>query len=224
MDRLVYQLMHYIYSFFITNVYFMLLISPFIFVYYFATFTIKNILLYYLSLLLFGPAFAALLKTMDKLIEHKIIAPTKLFWLYFVQNFKSSFTYWLAISTILLILIVDLYYANLFVPTLSFLFMGLIIFTMLMAMYGFPILTRFEAGLKSICVVSAYAVFRFIKVTVLNASTLLSFGIIFYYMPSIISLFLMSLVSFFLMYNLKEPLEILQISFQQSETEMEEDK
>jgi|SRR5690554_1211200 len=214
LDRLIYQIANYIYSIFITNVYFMLLISPFIFVYFLAEFTIKNIFLYYASLLLFGPAFAAILKTMDKLIEDKIIAPTKTFWYYFKRNFKSAIVYWLIISTLLLILMVDIYYANVFAPYLSIVFFILIVGVILIAMYGFPILTRFETGIKSLFVVSAFAVFRFFKVTVLNATTLISFGVIFYYMPGILSLFLMSLIAFFMMYNLKQPFMILQDSFQ----------
>ncbi|WP_231631510.1 DUF624 domain-containing protein [Halolactibacillus sp. JCM 19043] len=146
MDRLIYQIANYVYCFFITNVYFMVLISPFIFVYYFSEFTIKNIFLYYVSLLLFGPAFAGLLKTMDKLIEDKIIAPTKTFWHYFRVNFKTAMSYWLIISTLLLILIVDLYYANLFAPFLSMVFLILMVGVIVIAMYGFPILTRFESG------------------------------------------------------------------------------
>ncbi|GEM04886.1 hypothetical protein HMI01_18740 [Halolactibacillus miurensis] len=217
MDRLIYQIANYVYCFFITNVYFMVLISPFIFVYYFSEFTIKNIFLYYVSLLLFGPAFAGLLKTMDKLIEDKIIAPTKTFWHYFRVNFKTAMSYWLIISTLLLILIVDLYYANLFAPFLSMVFLILMVGVIVIAMYGFPILTRFESGLKSLFVVSTYAVFRFFKVTVLNATTLISFGIIFYYMPGILSLFLMSFIAFFMMYNLKQPFIILQDSFQKDQ-------
>ncbi len=217
MDRLIYQIANTVYSFFITNVYFMLLISPFIFVYYFAEFTIKNIFLYYVSLLLFGPAFAALLKTMDKLIEDKIIAPSKIFWHYFKANFRAAMKYWLIISTLLLILIVDVYYANMFAPYLSIVFLILMVGIIMIAMYGFPILTRFETGLKSLFVVSTYAVFRFMKVTLLNGTTLISFGIIFYFIPGILSLFLMSFITFFIMYNLKQPLFVLQDSFQKDE-------
>lgn len=217
-DKLVYQIASAIYSFFITNVYFMLVISPFIFVFYFAEFTIQNILLYYITLLPFGPAYSALLKTMDKLVIDKLIAPTKDFWRFFRQNFKQALLYWFVKSTIILILLVDIYYASLFAPFLQYVFFILLFFMVLIMIYAFPILTRFEVGLKSLFVVSVYSVFRFVKVSLLNVTTVIAFGIIFYQFPSFISLFLMSLISFFMMYNLQGPLNLLRENFQKNET------
>lgn len=212
-DRLIYQIASYVYSFFIINVYFMLLISPFLYVFFFAEFTVQNIFLYYVTLLLFGPAFSALLKTADKMVIDKIIAPTKLYWTYFFRDFKIAMLYWLIQSTILLILIVDIYYANLFAPFISYVFLILLVFALLVMMYAFPILTRFEVRIKNLFIISVYALFRFIKTTFLNATTLIAFGFIFYNVPNMMSLFLMSLVGFFMMYNLQVPLEILEDMF-----------
>ncbi|GAA4067607.1 YesL family protein [Amphibacillus indicireducens] len=212
-ERPIYQIINYIYAFFMTNLYFLLLISPFIMVYYLAEFTVQNILLYYVTLIPFGPAFAALLKTMDKLISDKAIRPTADFWQFFVQNFKVSIKYWLIQWTILVILIIDIYYANLNIPSLSIVFLIFILFFLLLMLYTFPILTRFEVKMKNLFVVSIYSMFRYLKVTLLNATTLIAFGIIYYAVPGITVLFFMSLICFFIMYNLQSVFKLLEAQF-----------
>lgn len=212
-ERPIYQIINYIYAFFMTNLYFLLLISPFIVVYYLAEFTVQNILLYYVTLIPFGPAFAALLKTMDKLISDKVIRPTADFWQFFVRNFKVSTKYWLIQWTILVILIIDIYYANLNIPSLSIVFLIFIVFFLLLILYTFPILTRFEVKLKNLFIVSIYSLFRYIKVTLLNATTLLAFGVIYYIVPGITVLFFMSLICFFIMYNLQPVFNQLEAQF-----------
>lgn len=213
MERPIYQITSYIYAFFITNLYFLLLISPFIIVYYLAEFTVQNILLYYVTLIPFGPALAALLKTMDKLVIDKIIQPTADFWHYFVQNFKVSMKYWLIQWTIFVILIIDIYYANLNFSSISIIFLIFILFFLILMLYAFPILTRFEVKMKNLFVISFYSMFRYIKKTFLNASTLVAFAIIYYAFPGVFVLFFMSLLCFFLMYNLQPVFKQLQEQF-----------
>ncbi|SEO52668.1 Uncharacterized membrane protein YesL [Amphibacillus marinus] len=217
-DRPIYLMVNYLYAFLATNFFFLLLISPFIFFFYFADFTVQNILLYYVSLLLFGPAFAALLKTMDKLVKDKIIQPAKDFWTFFLQNFKTAFKYWLIQWTIVVVLIIDIYYANLYLPILSPIFLIFIGVCLFISCYAFPILTKFEVKIKNLFVISIYSIFRYIKVTLLNVSTLVAFGVIFYAFPSIIVLFFMSLLSFFIMYNLQDVFKLLEDQFSQTDS------
>ncbi|WP_067842177.1 DUF624 domain-containing protein [Amphibacillus sediminis] len=212
-DRPLYQIVNYIYAFLVTNFYFLLLMSPFIFFFYAAEFTVKNILIYYITLIPFGPALAALLKTMDKLVADKMIQPSKDYWSYFAKNLKIALKYWLIQWTIIVILIIDIYYANLHFPMLSPFFLFLMVVCIVIMCYAFPILTKFEVKIKNLLVVSIYAIFRFLKTTLLNVSTIVAFGIIFYAYPSILILFFMSLICFFIMYNMQTVFKQLEHQF-----------
>lgn len=213
LDRPLYTIINYIYAFFMTNIYFMLLNGMFIFFFFFTEFQIENILLYYISLLLFGPSMAALLKTMEKLIKEKAIRPTYDFWGFFTKNFKVSMKYWGIQWTIIAILIIDIHYANLYFPFLSIVFLLFVLVSLAVMLYALPILTRFEVKMKNLFVVSFYSVFRFVKTTLLNLSTIVAFGIIYYAMPGFIVLFLMSLLCYFIMYNMQPIFEYLESQF-----------
>lgn len=210
LDRPIYTIVHYIYAFLATNVYFLLANACFIFVFYFATFTIENILLFYLSLLPLGPAMAGLFATMDKLVREKMIQPTKDYWYYYRKNFKIAMKYWLIQATIMLILMVDIHYANLFAPLLAPLFVILLAASACLMLYAFPILTKFEVKLKNLFLVSFYANFRYFKRTLLNASTIVALGFIYYAIPSVVVLFFMSLLCFFFMFNLQSTFKKMQ--------------
>ncbi|WP_017472503.1 DUF624 domain-containing protein [Amphibacillus jilinensis] len=216
-DRPIYRMVNYIYAFFVTNLYFMLLISPFMMVFYLAEFTVQNILLFYLALIPFGPGFAALLKTMDKLVNEKIIEPTKDFWRFFGQNFKLAWKYWFVQWTIIVILIIDIHYANLYMPMLAPIFLMFIAVCLVLMCYTFPILTKFEVKLKNLFVISTYAIFKYLKTTLLNLSTIVAFGIIFYAYPGIAVLFLMSLIGFFMMYNMQTVFKQLEQEFSKND-------
>ncbi|MBM7541596.1 DUF624 domain-containing protein [Amphibacillus cookii] len=216
-DRPLYRMVNYIYAFFVTNFHFMLLMSPFVIIFYLAEFTIQNILLYYLALIPFGPGFAALLKTMDKLVNEKIIEPTKDFWRFFSQNFKLSFKYWFIQWTIIVILIIDIHYANLHMPMLAPIFLIFMAACLVLMCYTFPILTKFEVKLKNLLVVSTYAIFKYLKTTLLNLSTIAAFGIIFYAYPGVAVLFLMSLIGFFMMYNMQTVFNQLEQKFSRND-------
>jgi len=77
-------------------------------------------------------------------------------------------------------------------------------------LYAFPIISRFEVKIKNLFIVSLYSNYKFPKATILNATTVLAFGVIYWNFPSLSVLFSISLIGYFIMYNLQEPLSYLE--------------
>lgn len=216
-DRPIYSVITYIYAFLVTNFYFFIANSLFVFAFYFVEFKIENILLFYLAVIPFGPSITALLATMDKLVKEKVIQPSKDYWYFYKSNFKVTITYWLIQWTVIVILIIDIHYGNLYASFLSPIFLVFILVNIALMLYALPIMTRFEVKMKNLFIVSFYANFRFIKTTLLNMTTIISLGIIYYTFPGITVLFLMSLTCFFLMYNIQRPFESMEIELSSNE-------
>ncbi|WP_186578222.1 YesL family protein [Aquibacillus kalidii] len=214
-DRPIYVAMRYMYVFLLINIYFLLCNITFIVVYFLADFTFENILLFYLTLIPAGPAIAAVLSSMGRFIREREISPTLDYWKAYKRNFGISMRYWFIQLTVMFILVVDFYYATRNINAASPLFLILLFICGMIMMYAFPILTRFEVKMKNLFLISIYSNFKYFKTTLLNATSIISFGFIFYYIPSISSLFAVSLICFFIMFNLQSP-------FIQMEREMTE--
>ena len=132
------------------------------------------------------------------------------FWKYYRQLFKISFTYWFIQWTVIVILLVDIRYTNLNMSVLSPALWVLLIFSLFIMLYAIPILTRFEVKLKNLLIVSVYSIFKFFKTTLLHLSTLASLIFIYLFAPSFTILFCMSVVAFFIMFNMRKPFEVME--------------
>ncbi|KAB8130995.1 DUF624 domain-containing protein [Gracilibacillus oryzae] len=215
-ERPLYTAIQYIYQFMMINIYFMCANILFILAFIFFELTLANMIIFYVALLPAGPALAAIFATMGKLTREKEISPTKDFWLYYKKNFGISMKYWLVKWTILAMLLVDLRYANINMKWLTPILIILIIIFLFIMLYAFPILTRFEVKFKNLWIVSIYANFKFFKSTLLNLSSFVALTIIYLFAPGISIWFCMSIASFFIMFNLRKPLEIMEKDLTQS--------
>lgn len=215
-DRPVYMIMKYMYVFLIINFYFIICNLLFFVVYFFADFTFENILLFYLALIPMGPSLTAVFFTMGRLVREKEVNPSSVYWIAYKKNIGISLKYWLLQLTVMFILIMDIYYATNNIDILSPLFLVLLIFSLLIMMFAFPIIARFEVKLKNLLIISIYSIFKFFKTTLLNATSIIAFGVIFYYYPSISALFFISLIAFFMMYNMKDSLTLMEKKMSQN--------
>ncbi|MCJ7842074.1 DUF624 domain-containing protein [Lederbergia sp. NSJ-179] len=210
-DRPAYTMMKYLYYFFLTNFYFILCNLLFFIVFFLADFVFENILLFYLTLIPTGPAMTAVLSTMGKLVREKDLHVTRDFFKAYQVNFWPTIKYWMIQLTIMLILAIDIGYStnrsNVFSPV----FFILLIVSVFIMIYAFPIISRFEVKMKNLFIISMYANFKFFKVTLLNITSIIAFGIIYWTFPSISSLFLISLIGYFVMFNLQKPLKYLEM-------------
>ncbi|KRG08894.1 YesL family protein [Lederbergia galactosidilytica] len=210
-DRPAYIMMKYLYNFFMTNLYFILCNLLFFIVFYLADFVFENILLFYITLIPMGPAITAVLSTMGKLVREKDIQVTRDFFKAYTLNFWPTMKYWFIQLTILLILAIDIGYStnhsNIFSPVF-FILMIVCVFIMI---YAFPIISRFEVKLKNLFIVSIYSNFKYFKATLLNITSIGAFVIIYWNFPSISFLFSISLIGYFVMLNLQQPLKDLEM-------------
>lgn len=209
-ERPLYLIAQYVYYFLIVNLQFLLANSLFIISLFLFEWTLDNILLFYLVLLPAGPSLASLYATMGKLIRTKDVRPFLDFWLYYKKLFRIGLTYWAIQWTVIVILLIDIRYANIYMSTLSPVLWVLLIFSLFIMLYAVPILTRFEVRIKNLLLVSVYSIFKFFKTTLLHLSTLLSLIIIYLFAPSFSILFLMSATAFFIMFNMRKPFEIME--------------
>lgn len=209
-ERPLYIFAQYIYYFIIANLQFLLANLLFIIALLFFEWTLDNILVFYIALLPAGPSLCALYAMMGKLIRTKDIRPFMDFWKYYRQLFKISFTYWFIQWTVIVILLVDIRYTNLNMSVLSPALWVLLIFSLFIMLYAIPILTRFEVKLKNLLIVSVYSIFKFFKTTLLHLSTLASLIFIYLFAPSFSILFCMSVVAFFIMFNMRKPFEVME--------------
>ena len=209
-ERPLYLIAQYVYYFLIVNLQFLLANSLFIISLFLFEWTLDNILLFYLVLLPAGPSLASLYATMGKLIRTKDVRPFLDFWLYYKKLFRIGLTYWAIQWTVIVILLVDIRYANIHMSTLSPALWVLLIFSLFIMLYAVPILTRFEVRIKNLLLVSVYSIFKFFKTTLLHLSTLLSLIIIYLFAPSFSILFFMSAAAFFIMFNMRKPFEIME--------------
>ncbi len=209
-ERPLYIAVQYFYFFLVTNIHFMLANLLFLLAFVFVEMSVQNIILFFIALLPAGPSLAALYASMGKLIRERDLSPTKDFWKYYKNNFGIATRYWLVQWTIMAILIVDMYYTNQFLSVLSPVFLILLIFMLFVMLYAFPILTRFEVKLKNLFIVSVYAIFRYFKTTLFHISTLVSLTIIYYFAPGITVWFCMSVAGFFIMFNMRKPLQLME--------------
>lgn len=210
-DRPIYIIMKYLYYFLITNFYFVLCNFLFFSAFYLADFTFENILLFYMTLIPMGPSITALLSTMGKLVRQKEVSATSEYFKAYRSNFTITMKYWIIQLTVIFILLIDVYYSTNNDNILSPLFLILLLISLFVMLYAFPIISRFEVKIKNLIIISIYSNFKFPKATLLNMSSLIAFGIIYINFPSISSLFSISLIAYFVMYNLDEPLEKLRV-------------
>lgn len=206
-DKPLYIITKYIYYFFITNFYFVVCNILFFIVFILVDFVYENILLYYITLIPMGPSITALLSTMGKLAREKEVSPTSNYFKAYKANFLSTMKYWLIQLTIIFILLIDFNYSTNHSNILSPVFLILLIVSLFIMLYAFPIISRFEVKLKNLFIISIYSNFKYFKTTLINASTLIAFGFIFFTFPSVSFLFASSLIGFFIMFNLQGALE-----------------
>lgn len=204
------MIVKYLYYFFLTNFYFIICNFLFFIVFYLADLVFENILLFYIALIPMGPSITAVLSSMGKLVREKDLNPTKDFFKAYSVNFIPTMKYWLIQLTIVFILLIDILQSATDTSLFSPVYLILLIVCIFIMSYALPILSRFEVRIKNLFIISIYANFKYIKTTLLNISTVVAFGFIYFNLPSLSSLFMISLIGYFVMYNLQKPLVLME--------------
>jgi len=207
-DSLLYKIISYVYAFLITNVLFILSNVLLVFV-LFETNLISTTLFLFIAFLPVGPAFGALFYSMGKLVREGDINPVRAYLKGYGMNFKIAFLFGAILSTLLTSMIVNL---GLIFSTfwLAIIFMLLIVLVLMIGLYGFAILSRFEMRLKNLCILSVYLTFKRWPITLYNLIVTAFIVTLFNVVPAYILPFFSSVYAYGIMRNLKNILADLE--------------
>ncbi|MBU7592304.1 YesL family protein [Metabacillus halosaccharovorans] len=208
---------NYVYALILTNIYFVLANSLFIFFFMTLEPSFSNILLYFLALIPTGPAVAALYYSMEKLVRTKELSPTHDFFYGYKKNIKDILSIWFPIILVYFILIVDLQYLRQ-TPTelnqiLSIVVFVLIVIWTMLILNAIAISSRFKFRMRDIWKLSAYYSLMKVKNTVGNMLILFILAFITTVTNDFLILFVSSIVFYLLALNTKGMLSDIEINF-----------
>ncbi|MCR1950654.1 DUF624 domain-containing protein [Clostridium sp. DSM 100503] len=162
-----------------TNIYFLIAISPFIAYFIFSG---SNLSIYILSFLgiLIGPALSTMFSVLGRVIKGNETDSKKDFLYFYKLNFLQGIFASTIISIILLMSYLDIeHFFKAEVNILSYIFIGIVIFTLTISLYVFPIIARISAKTKDVFRLAITLTFKkfYITLTILSI-TIIAFFII----------------------------------------------
>lgn len=207
-EKPIFTIINYIYWFFMSNLYFLILNFPLIFVIMAAPSNRINalpagyIIAVFICFIPIGPALTALFSLMGKLSREKDINVTRDFFKAYKINFKPPLILWTLEMTIIVSLFIDVkLLASLHMPKIiSFLMYLLIAMIISIGLHAFPILSRFNMKYKDIVRTAGYYTFKKLNNTVLNLAVIIVVGFAFIKISTFIFLFSSSISCFLIMH------------------------
>ena len=155
-----------------------------------------NLFILFICLIPLGPSLGALYSTIGKIVREKDIYFSSFFWSSYKRNFVSYLKLWLIELITITILFIDFQYFNLHMPEkgIHIIFLSLILISLVIGLYAFPINSRFEIKLKDLLILSMYYMIKKFPLTILKIAVILltyylakNISIVFLiFMPSII--------------------------------------
>lgn len=172
-----YQISYYLYGIILTSFYFVVSNILFVITAFLAfisfqekLFTVPFIALaIFISLIPMGPAWAATLYSIKKLLNKQFYSFTKDYFKAYKRFFKKSLGIWLFILFILLISLLN-YWIVLSMDSLNFMIFPLfaiILITISMGLYIFPLLIEYSLTIKQLVQLALYFTFKKVFLTVL---------------------------------------------------------
>lgn len=199
----IYTAGNYIWWFFLGNFYFLLLNIPLIITLIALNFDPSGAaILLFLSCIPVGPAAAALLSVMGKLVRTKDTNLTRDFFKAYKTNFFQSLTLWIIEEGLLFISYYDIRFfaINTKMFMFKYFFYILIIIVFTTGLYVFPIISRFYIKSINIVKLSIYYSVRKINITFLNLCIFIIAGYLFIKVIPVIILFSISILFYIVMY------------------------
>ncbi|MBS5884477.1 MAG: DUF624 domain-containing protein [Clostridium sp.] len=180
-NRVYYLTKRFIYIF-MTNIYFLIAISPFIAYFIFSG---SNLSIYILSFLgiLIGPALSTMFSVLGRLIKEKETGVHKDFLYFYKLNFLQGIFASAIISIILLMSYLDIeHFFKVGVDIISYIFIAIAIFTLAISLYVFPIIARINARTKDVFKLAIKLTFKkfYITLTIFSITIIALFIIKFF--------------------------------------------
>lgn len=139
-----YIMTNYITDFLMTNLWFLILISPFILYTFIFTGEKSKSVIYILSLTI-GPALSTLFSVMGKLIREKSISSTKDFFHFYKINFFQGLLLGIIFNGLISIIYYDIvYFISIGNKICLYIMLGLLLVIVLIGIYAYPIMSRYN--------------------------------------------------------------------------------
>jgi len=196
-------LFNYAYWFLMLNLYFAIANIPLIAAFSLLKLVQSNAIYYFAALIPMGPAIAAIMAAMKKIVTDKDISVTKDFWRFYKGNFSSSVKLWLVILVLLLILAADIafFVDKPIFAIISPLFIILSILLLNMLICGLVTLIQTKHRLKTLLILSFYYAIKKFYITFLNLILACFFLLILFIKPVFAFMVLPSLIFFLIVRN-----------------------
>lgn len=200
-DRPLYTITEYVASFAVTNLFFLLCNLPIMFYTIMVAIEPKafSVLMLAVFMIPTGPAVTALCSSMSKLIKDKE-AVTMYYFKVYKEKFFISLKMWCIGLVAVFIFIMDYRFfidkGNLF----GVVFFALAIYVLVIALYAFPIITRFNVGVKKLVRISFLYSIKKINITIIKIVLLILGSVITYKSPVFNILGIFSLICYVVMY------------------------
>ena len=172
------------------NLYFLISISPFI-IYFLLSGT--NLSIYILSFLgiILGPAIATLFSVLGRLIRGEETEARKDFLYFYKLNFLQGIFAGAIISLILLMSYLDIeYFFKIGSNIISYIFIGIAVFTLAISLYVFPIIARINAKTLDVFKLAIIKTFKKVYLTI----TIISIIVIFLFIVKFLKIALIAVL------------------------------
>lgn len=210
---ILYTITNYIYWLLLTNIYFILANSIFLFFFMTLQQSFSNIILYFLALIPTGPAISALYYSMEKLIRTRELSPTKDFFEGYKKNVKDTLLLWIPILSVFFILLVDFQHLQESNQMFANIMLLLMIIGAVLTMNTLAINTRFKFRIRDIYKLAVYYSFNKFKNTIGGMVIIFLVAVLTVLTTNFLIIFISSIVAYLLMLNAKEMLNDIESNF-----------
>lgn len=172
-DNRVYLLTSKVMYLFITNIWFLLTISPFIIYFFISGENLSIPILTFLGILV-GPALSTMFSVTGRVINDKQNGATRDYFHFYKMNFAQGIFIAAIINIVLMISYIDIgYFFSIKMKIVSYIFIALVIFMGAISLYIYPILARINAKTIDLFIISIKLVFKKFYITLTNISLII---------------------------------------------------
>ena len=172
-DNRIYLLTSKVMYLFITNIWFLLTISPLIIYFFIAGENLSIPILTFVGILV-GPALSTMFSVTGRLIKDKQEGATRDYFHFYKMNFAQGIFIAAIINIVLMISYIDIgYFFSINMKTISYIFIVLAIFMGAISLYIYPILARINAKTIDLFIISIKLVFKKFYITLTNISLII---------------------------------------------------
>lgn len=204
-EKRVTKVFNYLHWFFLSSIYFFICNILNVISMYLFKLNIDNLLIFFISMILTGPALVALYSFMDKVIYFNYVDTTRDFFKGYTENFLDSLKLWIILLTIGFILIFDL---NLCFTSGKFIFLiipmiSMLVIDIILISYSLPIISKYKIKLLDTIKLSLYLTIKNPITTIINLIIVTASAYMNVYYKGFLAFFISSISCFLIIKNMK---------------------